>query len=422
MDDTPGSTTDRLLAAGLDALLDLTPADLVSAVGTRRIAARAGLSAATLLHHFGSVAAYADALVARVFDPGNLPMEDLEAAIARVVRSGLPVEAGDAYHRSEFARLTTDRGLRLRMGLWALGAGTTDGIYRDYLRTTDRRLHRVTDALVAGWGREFRPPFTTPIYVAAQVALLNGMAIRHLVDPDLSTDDRFSLAASSLTMISLRLQGDRHDMADRIAEVNYYPLRRSRGGVSTAEGHRTRAALLAAAAELFGTRGYAETTVAQIARHAGLSSSTLYKHFAGKEAVAGALFRKQAEDALQAGATRQTPSSDSLGDHLAAVAAFVGDRREYAAAYLTDLMTNRPDVEADPFLAATLPLVAQRFAKPPTSGDVAPQAAADPAEVAQALLGVLIGRVLARPADLPGGQAAHALRLVLGGRLAPLPG
>lgn len=45
-----------------------------------------------------------------------------------------------------------------------------------------------------------------------------------------------------------------------------------------------RARLLAAIAQVIGERGYAATTVAAVVREAGVSRSTFYEHFAGKEA------------------------------------------------------------------------------------------------------------------------------------------
>lgn len=46
---------------------------------------------------------------------------------------------------------------------------------------------------------------------------------------------------------------------------------------------RKRAALLRAAATLFTTRGYAETSIEQVAQAAGVSKLTVYSHFEGKE-------------------------------------------------------------------------------------------------------------------------------------------
>ena len=55
---------------------------------------------------------------------------------------------------------------------------------------------------------------------------------------------------------------------------------------------RTRQALVAAARELFGERGYAATSVDEIVRQAGVTKGALYHHFADKDA----LFRAVVED------------------------------------------------------------------------------------------------------------------------------
>jgi AcrR family transcriptional regulator len=63
------------------------------------------------------------------------------------------------------------------------------------------------------------------------------------------------------------------------ADVNE-PRRRG-----TANGSARRAQLLAIAAEMFATRGYAHTTVRDIADEAGILSGSLYHHFSSKEAM-----------------------------------------------------------------------------------------------------------------------------------------
>lgn len=403
---------DKLIDAALDAFLELTPADLVTAVGTRVIAERAGVAATSLFHQFGSVAGFADAIIGRVFSPVALPLEAMTAGIAAIKAAGLPLEAATLFHRSEFARLTGDRGLRLRMGLWSLGAGTTDEVYRDFLRTTDARLGEFVEQMLRHWGREVRPPFTMESWVAAQVALLNGLSIRHLVDPELSSEDNFSLVASALTTVTARARGDRHDLADRLAEMNYYPLRNVRTGkTATGRTATTRATLMAAAAELFGAVGYEDTTVAQIARKAGSSTSTIYRQFGGKDGLATALFSKQAEDFLATRPLQVGTTTEVLLGHLVDAARFVGDRAEHAPAYQSSLLCSKPHPESDPLLALT----ADRVAAAVEDGSLA--VLRPPMEVAQVVLGVLIGRVLAAPAGRAEDHVQAVASLVLGGPL-----
>jgi AcrR family transcriptional regulator len=49
-----------------------------------------------------------------------------------------------------------------------------------------------------------------------------------------------------------------------------------------AQGDATRLALIIASRELFGERGYAATSIDEVAAHAGVTKGALYHHFAGK--------------------------------------------------------------------------------------------------------------------------------------------
>ena len=61
----------------------------------------------------------------------------------------------------------------------------------------------------------------------------------------------------------------------------------------------TRQRLLRAGLELFTTRGYHATTTLLIARQAGMAEGTLYRHFAGKQALFNELYRGAAAWATQ---------------------------------------------------------------------------------------------------------------------------
>ena len=53
----------------------------------------------------------------------------------------------------------------------------------------------------------------------------------------------------------------------------------------------TRQRLIRSALELFTTRGYHDTTTAQIAKKAGIAEGTIYRHFASKQQLVNELYR-----------------------------------------------------------------------------------------------------------------------------------
>lgn len=61
----------------------------------------------------------------------------------------------------------------------------------------------------------------------------------------------------------------------------------------------TRQRLIRTALELFTTRGYHDTTTAQIAKKAGIAEGTIYRHFASKQQLVNELYRAAQRWALK---------------------------------------------------------------------------------------------------------------------------
>ncbi len=68
-------------------------------------------------------------------------------------------------------------------------------------------------------------------------------------------------------------------------------LHPSQPSTHTGAGELTRQRLIRAALELFTTRGYHDTTTAQIAKKAGIAEGTIYRHFASKQQLVNELYR-----------------------------------------------------------------------------------------------------------------------------------
>jgi len=75
-----------------------------------------------------------------------------------------------------------------------------------------------------------------------------------------------------------------------------------------AQGDATRANLVAAARELFGERGYADTSIDEVVARAGLTKGAVYHHFDGKEGLFRAVFEQvHSEVTAQAAAEFMQP-------------------------------------------------------------------------------------------------------------------
>ncbi|ANP52501.1 AcrR family transcriptional regulator [Streptomyces griseochromogenes] len=93
-----------------------------------------------------------------------------------------------------------------------------------------------------------------------------------------------------------------------------------------------RGRLATAALELYSERGYEQTTVAEIAKRAGLTERTFFRHYADKREVlfAGSGDLQELFVRAVAGAAESVAPVDALAAGLDAVSEVFVDRREYA--------------------------------------------------------------------------------------------
>ncbi len=90
-----------------------------------------------------------------------------------------------------------------------------------------------------------------------------------------------------------------------------------------------------AAIDLFTERGYERTTVAEIAKHAGLTERTFYNHFADKREVLFSgqdLFIAGVRDALGSAPAEQSPSTRSARSSLPTVTGSTSAGTRHSAA------------------------------------------------------------------------------------------
>jgi AcrR family transcriptional regulator len=87
-------------------------------------------------------------------------------------------------------------------------------------------------------------------------------------------------------------------------------------GLRASKSARTREQILAIALDLFVTQGYEQTTIEQIAERAEVGITTLYRYYAGKDALLLEPFTRSFDFARL---LRQRPESEPLGVALARV-------------------------------------------------------------------------------------------------------
>ncbi|WP_427004143.1 TetR/AcrR family transcriptional regulator [Pseudarthrobacter sp. H2] len=85
-----------------------------------------------------------------------------------------------------------------------------------------------------------------------------------------------------------------------------------------------RQALLSAAAALFAVEGFNRVSLEDLGAAAGVSGPAVYRHFAGKQAVLGALLLSVSQDLLDGG-RRVVAESDGAAEALAGLVAFQVD-------------------------------------------------------------------------------------------------
>lgn len=104
--------------------------------------------------------------------------------------------------------------------------------------------------------------------------------------------------------------------------------------------------LIAIAADLFAEHGFANVTVDDIGRAAGVSGPALYHHFDGKEALLGEMLVDISEYLLAGGRAVAAEGHDVVEHLVAFHAEFAVDQPALITVHFRDLVHARPDDEA----------------------------------------------------------------------------
>ena len=223
---TPQTTEERLLEAGLQIWNAETAAVIFGGFSVARVAKAAGVTRATFYAYWPTADAYLERLLAYL---GERPAADFQMQAVHEfedVPQGAPdvVSQFLAVARTQVEHALTDPALRVRVGFASKvdEPGVAEAL-RELHRTGEDRLADRHRNIRLSWGREPRPPFTDAQIEAIFTMLLDGVAIRHLIDPETMPVDSFGQIGLMVLILATRVVGDPRSISDMTGIINQWP-------------------------------------------------------------------------------------------------------------------------------------------------------------------------------------------------------
>lgn len=422
-EDRGAATRARLVAAGTGLLDDLPLERLLAGVPTAAVARAAGVTTGSFFHHFPTAADFARAVVLSYLEdqvgPAD-PSQELLDALAELDLVGIV--------RAETARIWHDatrddartRQFRVQLHLTAHHAAQLDdgGDLADVAAVLRHRYRTRAAAAEAGWTALYEqldtepvPPFTLERASTALTALLDGLLIRHAVDPDAVDDALYADICGVLAAaVNRATPAQQRRTAQLAGVVEPGPLSpQARRGAQRRRESRQRISVLATG--MF-HGGWEDVAAADVAERAGVATQTVFNQFQSVRTVAAMTFARHVP-ALRAALDAADLDADprgALASVLGVLATAAASDPQAARALLDERLVTALEQgdelgELDIRLEVPLAeLVGAPLLRMPLGG-------ADPLDVATTLINFVLGHAAPRR-DRPGGTVELALRLV----------
>jgi AcrR family transcriptional regulator len=287
--DRQGRARQRYFEAALEQWASLSVAEHLGPLTPRRVASAAGRQVGALYHHWPTIDAFHHDLVRWATRPDGLEtlLHSPAASPEGLAELALPSELIEHLARETFAVMVErDRGLA-RFHLFVASVSDHDPVMSEalaesYRATCDRNASFYAMALEE-WGRELRPPWTAHDLATVFAGLTDGMALRHLFDPDASTPELFARAVTGLAAVL---------SAPKAAPAPYdgYVTQLLARPVTGDEVHRHRTAVAEAAVEIYRRRGWAGVTIGSVAGWAGVEARVVNACAGGRDGLAAPIW------------------------------------------------------------------------------------------------------------------------------------
>ena len=392
---------------------------------TKGVAAEAGVTTGSFFHHFPTAADFADAMALSYMEDHQDQIETVEEMLDALEHDDL-VAVMRANLTDTWQVISSDPDLtRLFRGQMHLWAHHGQPLHDPAPDAPDgaailRRTYRIRqDDAAKGWAHLLNrigltpvEPFTVDRMATALTALLQGLQLRHAVDPSAVDDELFSDVSTLLTAAVLQPVGSRRrrvaDVAAPLAD-NAVLSPQARSGAR--RRRETRLRIIDAAVGMF-AGGWDSVTASDVAERADVSPQTVLNLFPSVRAVAARTFGRHLPGLITT--AKERIDDDPLGstrDVLERLARNAADDPEPARALLTErigaVLHHGPalpphDIRTEvPLLFALLPAL-ERL----DLGD------AEPVDLGFTILNTVLVHAIPRP-----GRAAETAELAL--RLLP---
>ena len=306
----------RMLDAAMELWIADDPATLFGGLSVSRVAKAAGVTRATFYAHWPTPTDFLRDLLEDL-DRRRVEgySEEVLIELARIQNPSTDtLDRFIAACNVRLAQTLADPAVRVRFGFISKlddpeVAAQLRSLYRRY--EDDTKL--LNDEFRNRWGREPRPPFDDTWIQSLFGALLDGITIRHLVDPDRMPFERFGLAGAILMVIATRATDDPRDLSDMLGAINQWPAT----GVRLASTKRvddartisplsgdTLRATISAARRMLAEDNWVTLNIDDIAVAVGIDADRLLRTFGSKIGLALAIIAMNADEQWQ-----ETPRS-----------------------------------------------------------------------------------------------------------------
>jgi AcrR family transcriptional regulator len=214
---------EALLQAGVELLRDKTLREVLGALSTRAVARRANRSVGSFFHHWPSAEAYVDDLIAHIFSAGLLPenVDEIARGLEELlVDSDDPLAGLHAILNANFADTANDPFFAVELLLRSQSNDQVRAGLRAFYRQTERIIP-VYESFASALGTQPREPFDYVTVSVALTALLEGLVLRALVDPDRVPPTLYGDLVLAFLTVLFRRQDDAATARDLIASL--YP-------------------------------------------------------------------------------------------------------------------------------------------------------------------------------------------------------